>query len=154
MPALEEAANTFARDLTTMNFARLMTAFTPDGMMKAMALQGQMMAQAQAGGQTAPPATPGQLPSGPIATSYELAVEESSGDDHPVQMTFHGPAGTGVFRTIWREVEVPAADGQINQVWKVNDMAIVQLTPKEAPQAQEPTAQVGEPAGGEQSGAT
>jgi len=149
MATLQEAADMFAKDLTTMNFAGLMGAFTPEGMMKAMALQGQLMAQAQTSGQAVPAQPPGQMTSQPLATSYVVAVEDAEGDDHPVRMTFHSPTGTGVFRTTWREVDVPAAEGQTLKVWKVNDMAILQLTPSETPQAAaQASAQVAEATGG------
>lgn len=129
MPSLEEAANAFASDLVAMNIPAVMAAFTPEGMMKMMALQGSILArlsQAQASGQTVtlPPA--GQMPAQPPATKFEIAIEEGDGEDRPVRMTFSGPSGTGVFLTTWREVE---------GAWKVNDVSLVDLLPKESPQS-------------------
>jgi hypothetical protein len=148
MPTLEEAANAFARDIMTMNFAGLMMAFTPEGMMKAMAIQGQMLAQAQASGQQIPQALPGQMPgtlpgqmpgtlpgqmpgqipAQALPTNCEVVVGDAEGEDYPVSLSFSGLSGTGLFKTTWREI-----DG----VWKVNDMAIVSLTPAEGTDSRE-----------------
>lgn len=121
MSTLEEAANAFARDIMTMNFGGLMTVFTPEGMMKAMALQGQLLAQAQAAGQPATPPVPGQpvqVPAQVLPTGYEVQVQERSGEDYPVLLSFTNPNGTGVFQTTWREIE---------GVWKVNDLELAGL---------------------------
>lgn len=129
MPTLEEAASAFARDILVMNIPAVMASFTPDGMLKLLALQGQLLAQAQAAGQTVAPSTSGPTSGGPLqppATEYTALIEESVGEDHPVRLSFAGPAGTGVFRTIWR---------QIDGVWKIYDLSVVELVADEPPQA-------------------
>lgn len=110
MATLEEAADAFAKDLTSQNVAGLMLAFTPEGMMKAMALQGQMQAraaQAMAQGRTPAP-----------ATSYSLDVKGAEGDDQVVHLTTRSDDGSAEIQIRWREVE---------GVWKVNDLSLVDL---------------------------
>ena len=110
MATLEEAADAFAKDLTTQNIAGLMLAFTPEGMMKAMALQGQMQArtaQAMAQGRTPAP-----------VTSYSLDVKGAEGDDQVVHLTTRSDDGSAEIQIRWREVE---------GVWKVNDLSLVEL---------------------------
>lgn len=109
-PTLAEAADAFAKDLTTQNVAGLMMAFTPEGMMKAMALQGQMQArtmQVMAQGRTPAP-----------VTSYSLDVKGAEGDDQVVNLTTRSADGSAEIATRWREVE---------GVWKVNDLSLVAL---------------------------
>lgn len=128
MPSLEEAANSLASNLVAMNLPAVMAAFTPEGMMKMMALQGQLLAQIQSSPQasqtlTLPPA--GQMLAQSPVTSFQVAIEEGDGEDRPVRISFSGPSGAGVFLTSWRQVE---------GAWKVNDVSLVDLLPKQSPQ--------------------
>jgi hypothetical protein len=110
MPTLHEAADTFARDMTTMNIAGLMMAFTPEGMMKAMAMQGQMQARAvelAASGKTPAP-----------TTGYLIDVKGPDGDDQLVHLNLQSADGSAEIMTKWREV-----DG----LWKVTDLGLVGL---------------------------
>ncbi len=101
MAELKDAADQFAKDLMAQNIAGLMMVFTPEGMTKAMAMQSQMQAQ----GQRSP------------ATSYDVNVGESEGEDTNVDLVMKGADGEMTITTKWREV---------GGAWKVNDMALKQ----------------------------
>ena len=111
MPSIEEAADTFAKDLLAQNIAGLMMVFTPEGMMKAMAIQGQLQARA------AEAAAAGRTPA-PI-TGYTVAVKALEGDDQVVHIITESADGTAELMTRWRELE---------GAWKLNDMAIIAVT--------------------------
>lgn len=110
MPTIEEAANTFAKDLSSQppNIAGLMMVFTPEGMMKAMTMQGQMQARA------AQAMAEGRMPA--PATGYTVDLKRSEGDDQLVHINLESADGTAEIATRWREIE---------GVWKVNDLALI-----------------------------
>jgi len=108
VPTIEEAADTFAKDLTSQNIAGLMMVFTPEGMMKAMTMQGQMQARA------AQAISDGRVPA--PATGYSLETKEREGDDQVVHITLESADGTAEIMTRWREVE---------GAWKVTDLALI-----------------------------
>jgi hypothetical protein len=108
MATVEEAADTFAKDLAAQNIAGLMMVFTPEGMMKAMQMQGQMQAraaQALAAGKAPEP-----------MTSHNIDLKGQEGEDQVVHLSMLSADGSAEIMTRWREI-----DG----IWKVNDMAIV-----------------------------
>src|SRR6266851_4382279 len=108
MPTLEEAANTFAKDMVSQNFPGLMMVFTPEGMMKAMAMQGQIQQramEAMAAGRTPP-----------SLTGFTLDLRGADADDQAVQIVLQSSEGTAEVMTRWREI-----DG----IWKVNDVLLV-----------------------------
>jgi hypothetical protein len=100
MADLNEAADTFARDLMNQNLAGLMMAFTPEGLGKAMMMQAQMQASGQPQRQT---------------TAYEVHVGESEGEDTVVDIVMKNDEGEGIVTTRWRDVA---------GAWKVNDIAL------------------------------
>jgi hypothetical protein len=108
MSTVEEAADTFAKDLQAQNIAGLMLVFTPEGMMKAMALQGQL--QARAAEAMAAGRTPGP------ATGYSIDAKGPDGEDQVVHITLNNTDGSAEILTRWREVA---------GAWKVNDVALV-----------------------------
>jgi hypothetical protein len=108
MPTIEEAANTFAKDLTSQNIAGLMLVFTPEGMMKAMTMQGQMQARA------AQATNEGRAPA--PATGYSLETKGPECDDQVVHITLESADGTAEIMTRWREIE---------GAWKVTDLALI-----------------------------
>jgi hypothetical protein len=101
MAELKDAADQFAKDLMAQNIAGLMMVFTPEGMTKAMAVQTQMQAQG--------PRKP--------ATSYDVNVGETDGDDTVVDIVMKGEDGDMTIATKWRDVA---------GAWKVNDMGLKQ----------------------------
>ena len=110
MATVDEAAETFARDLTAVppNIAGLMLVFTPEGMLKAMVMQQQLTARATAA------LAAGRVPA--PTTGYTVAHKGQEGEDQILHLNLESADGTAEVMPHCREIEA---------AWKVRDLASV-----------------------------